>query len=206
VSVSDEQRLGELLESKNIPRNAYLVLNPNAGRLSLERRWARNHFAELSEQIHENTDLHVILIGSPSEREYTAGLGQLTKHLPRLHDFAGKLSIGELCALLRGARAVITNDSGPMHLSAALGAPTLGLFGPETPLMYEPMGSQAQYIYKPTICSPCINVHQGKVATCIHSRPECLENISAVEVWDWLRSALNNKGSQAPAALRVLDA
>jgi lipopolysaccharide heptosyltransferase II len=208
VSAGDEASLAELFEHTGVRSGPYVVLNPNAGRLSLERRWSRANFAELARKIQSNTDATVIVVGSKSEQEYTAELRNLTTDLDptRLVDLAGQMSIGELAALLRGAAAVVSNDSGPMHLSAALGAPTLGLFGPETPLMYEPLGPKAEHLYRPTICSPCINVHQGKVATCIHSRPECLENITVGEVWSWLERSLGQGTAQSPAALRALDA
>ncbi len=208
VSSGDEAGLAELLKHRRVARGPYVVLNPNAGRLSLERRWSRANFAELARKVHNETRANVILVGSKSEQEYTAELRNLTTDLDpsRLFDLAGQMSIGELAALLKGAAAVVSNDSGPMHLSAALGAPTLGLFGPETPLMYKPMGPKAEHLYRPTICSPCINVHQGKVASCIHSRPECLENITVAEVWSWLESNLAQSAVQKPTTLRALDA
>ena len=202
---------GKLAAMGHAQGHGYVVLNPNAGRLSLERRWPRPNFADLVHRILDSTDVDVILIGSGSEREYTAGVRIAAAHIDetRLIDTSGDLSIGELCVLLNEARAVVTNDSGPMHLAAALGAPTLGLFGPETPLMYQPLGPRATALWKPTVCSPCINVHQGKVASCIHSRPECLVNITVEEVWFWLEDQLDEDASPlriASRSLKVLDA
>ncbi|MFT7485053.1 MAG: lipopolysaccharide heptosyltransferase II [Candidatus Paceibacteria bacterium] len=208
ISAEEQSSASARLGVAGVGTRAYIVLNPNAGLLSLERRWSRANFASLARQIREQTQLPILLVGSKSEMDYTAGLRALVMDIEpeRLVNLCGELSTGELCAVLKGARAVITNDSGPMHLAAALGAPTLGLFGPETPLMYEPLGSQADYIYRPTICSPCINVHQGKVATCIHDRPECLANITVHDVWSWLNAQLGIT-SVAPrsALLRVVE-
>lgn len=179
----------------------YVVLNPNAGSLSLERRWPQASFAEVAQRVNDGTRATTILIGSASEREYTAGVRTAMREegAPRLLDMSGELTIGELCTLLAGAQAVVSNDSGPMHLSAALGAPTLGLFGPETPMMYEPIGPQARVLWKPPVCSPCINVHQGKVASCIHTRPECMVNITPDEVWSWVGEQLG----EPPARLHL---
>jgi lipopolysaccharide heptosyltransferase II len=208
----DRDALGLKLLAAGIgPDRPYVVLNPNAGSLSLERRWPRANFADIAARIGATAGVFVVLIGSPAEREYTSGVcaALVGPDPPRLVDLCGELSIGELCCLLEGARAVVTNDSGPMHLAAALGAPTLGLFGPETPLMYAPLGARARSLWKPTVCSPCINVHQGKVASCIHSRPECLVNITPDEVWDWIRSQLEEDRSHLRLARpehRALDA
>jgi lipopolysaccharide heptosyltransferase II len=192
VDEEQEQSLARKLKQAGVRPGDYVVVNPNAGRLSLERRWPRENFAALARLMHDRCDVPIVIIGSKSEREYTEGLLALTSGLDpaRLVDFSGQLSIGEVCALLRDARAVVSNDSGPMHLAAALGAPTLGLFGPETPLMYEPLGKRADYLYRPPVCSPCINVHQGKIATCIYTHPKCLENITVTEVWSWIDKTL----------------
>jgi len=200
VEARERLALGAKLAAAGLaPATPYLVLNPNAGQLSLERRWPRERFTALAERALATWDGAVVLIGSAHERAYTAGVGTEARDGGRLLDLCGELTMGELCALLEGARAVVSNDSGPMHLAAALGAPTLGLFGPETPLMYEPLGEHARSLWRPTVCSPCINVHQGKVATCIHERPECLENIGVDEAWNWLAAQLASR----PRRLRL---
>ena len=56
------------------------------------------------------------------------------------------------------------------------------LFGPETPVMYAPLGREVRSLYRPTPCSPCINVHDNKVASCIYGRPECLVNITVDDI------------------------
>ena len=77
---------------------------------------------------------------------------------------------------------MVSNDSGPMHLAAALGVPTIGLFGPETPVMYAPLGSHTAVFYRPPQCSPCINVHDNKLSNCVLGSPECLVSIEVDEV------------------------
>jgi ADP-heptose:LPS heptosyltransferase len=157
-----------------------VVLNPNAGALSLERRWPRDRFAELARKLVLEDGARVALIGAGSETEWTAEVVALSGELPagRLADLSGRLSIGGLHALLESAEVFVSNDSGPMHLGAALGTPTIGLFGPETPVMYHPLGHHATVLYDPPACSPCINVHDNKFAVCWRGRPECLMNLS----------------------------
>jgi len=193
--VSEAEHTGldaRLIESDLAPSPGLVVLNPNAGLLSLERRWPVERFAALARRVLERTDHSVVLVGSSGEREHTrAVLAASGGSGSRIVELAGLLSLGELSALFERADAVVSNDSGPMHLAAAQGAPTLGLFGPETPQMYRPLGPRAEALYRPTVCSPCINVHDGKVATCIHGHPECLENISVDDVWAWLEPQLS---------------
>ncbi len=167
----------------------YSVFNVNAGELSLERRWPAENFSELIRRTVLEDGLRIVLIGSKNEVEYTRKIALDAGPLPDgfLVDLSGKLMISEVAALLRGATCVVSNDSGPMHVSAALGTPTLGLFGPETPLMYAPLGDRVRVLWDPPVCSPCINVHDNKVATCIHGRPECLVNLSVERVHEELR-------------------
>jgi lipopolysaccharide heptosyltransferase II len=162
----------------------YAVLDPNAGSLSLERRWPATRFGELATRLVREDGLSVVLIGSKSEREYTEGVRNWceTDAQSSVVNLAGQLSVQGLAALLARASVVVSNDSGPMHLSAALGAPTIGLFGPETPVMYAPLGAKALPLYKPTPCSPCINVHDNKFSSCMWGHPHCLVNLEVNEV------------------------
>jgi lipopolysaccharide heptosyltransferase II len=189
---SDSERVAGLLAQRGIPAGLpFVVLNANAGGLSLERRWPRERFAELARTLVELDRTPVVLIGSPAEREYVAGLrDEAQVDANWLVDLSGELSIAELCALLARAGALVSNDSGPMHLGAALGTPTLGLFGPETPVMYAPIGRRTSSLWRPPVCSPCINVHDNKVANCVRGHPECLTNLSVDEVLGELRLLL----------------
>lgn len=188
----ERERIAKLLSERGLPAGVPLVvLNPNAGGLSLERRWPRERFAELARALVEQDGTPVVLVGSPAEREYVAGLAaELRLERGWLVNLAGELSIAELCALLARAGALVSNDSGPMHIGAALGTPTLGLFGPETPVMYAPIGRRTSALWRPPVCSPCINVHDNKVANCVRGHPECLTNLSVEEVHEELRLLL----------------
>jgi hypothetical protein len=126
----------------------------------------------------------VVLIGAPSERSYVAAVRALIGEVRHgfVLDWSGALPFDEFLALLAQADAVVSNDSGPMHLAAGMGTPTIGLFGPETPVLYGPLGPRAHALWKPVVCSPCINVHNNKQVTCWRGTPECLTGISSDEV------------------------
>jgi len=95
----------------------------------------------------------------------------------------------------------VSNDSGPMHLAAASGTPTVGLFGPETPMMYAPLGVRARSVYRPPACSPCINVHDNKVSACVRGRPECLTNLTVDHVLAEMRELV---GDPSVSGLRLI--
>ncbi len=206
-SAADEARVGAALRAAGLsPGAPYAVLNPNAGALSLERRWPAPCFGELAARLALEGRLAVVLIGSRGERPYTEQVRELSGERARgsVVDLAGELSTKELAALLARAAVVVSNDSGPMHLAAALGAPTVGLFGPETPVMYAPLGERTRALYRPTPCSPCINVHDNKFSSCVFGYPQCLVNIPVDDVLDAARALMREDGLDlAPPARPV---
>lgn len=185
VGEHDHARVDELLGAHGIdPRDGFAVLNPNAGELNFERRWPQPSFARLAQRLAREDGLPVILIGSRGERDYTEQVAAAAREsgLREPLNLAGDLSTGELAALLSRCSVFVSNDSGPMHLAAALGTPTVGLFGPETPLLYGPLGARVKSLYRPPACSPCINVHDNKEASCIWGFPRCLVALEVEEV------------------------
>jgi ADP-heptose:LPS heptosyltransferase len=193
VSEREREGLERKLAARGVPPFLDLVvLNPNAGTLSLERRWPASSFADLGRRLANEGDTAVVLVGSRAESDYTRHVARAARS-ENVFELAGELSIAELCALFERASAVVSNDSGPMHLAAALGTPTLGLFGPETPVMYAPIGERARYLWRPPVCSPCINVHENKVANCVRGRPECLVNLDVDRVHAEVRVLLEGK-------------
>ncbi len=169
-----------------------VVLNPHAGALSLERRWPLERFAEVARRLVLEDGARAVVIGTADEAERSRELCQRAGPLPegRLVSLAGRLSIGATAALLDAADALVTNDSGPMHVAAALGTPTIGLFGPETPVMYRPLGERARWLWAPPTCSPCINVHDNKLLRCVRGHPECMTNLAPAAVLGVVRAEL----------------
>jgi heptosyltransferase II len=94
----------------------------------------------------------------------------------RVLSLAGKTTTMQLAAVLKQCRFLITNDTGPMHLAAALGIPTVALFGSSSPAWTGPFGKGHQVIYKNVECSPCFQ------KTCPIGY-QCLTGISVDEVY-----------------------
>jgi lipopolysaccharide heptosyltransferase II len=206
---ADEARAEFLLGAGGLRAGLpYAVLDPNAGSLSLERRWPVTRFAELASRLVREDGLGVALIGSRGERDYTEQVRTLADPADQdaIVNLAGDLDARSLAALLARATVVVSNDSGPMHLAAALGAPTVGLFGPETPVMYAPLGERVRALYRPTPCSPCINVHDNKFSSCVFGHPRCLVHIEVDEVLAAARRSAGAAEPLLPDELRGLPA
>lgn len=166
------------------PGEFLFAINVNASDLSLERRWPRERFVGLVEEIvRRRPDARVVLVGSRGEASYVGAvrgaLGAAARE--RVLDLAGLLTIGELAALLARSGFFITSDSGPLHLASALDVPTLSFFGPETPTLYGPIGGRNTVLYAGIYCSPCLNVYNAKRAMC-RGNNVCMQALGLAEV------------------------
>jgi ADP-heptose:LPS heptosyltransferase len=101
-------------------------------------------------------------------------------------NLCGKTNLRQLVALLEGASLVIANDSGPMHIAAAVGTPTIAIFGPTDPARVGPLGSGHQVLAVPVPCGPCFR--SGKFPDC--PRAVCLEGVRVSHVMDAVQRAL----------------
>jgi len=117
----------------------------------------------------------VIVVGAPGEEDVAA---EVAAGLPRCFDRTGKTSLAQLIYLLSTASRVVVNDSGAMHLAAAVGASGAAIFGSTDPIATGPIGGQITILRRPPSCSPCL------LRTCPrHDSPyECLTAIPPADV------------------------
>jgi ADP-heptose:LPS heptosyltransferase len=160
-------------------RHRLVLINPNASELLPHRRWMPERFGELIARILAAYDDVVVLItGAPEERDGAERLA--AKSAPRAVSFAGHSKLAELPALYAHASLMVTNDSGPAHFAAATGLPTIVLFGPETPKLYQPLGN-SRAIYAGLACSPCVSAHNHRKTACTDNI--CMQAITVDEVF-----------------------
>src|SRR6266481_1340688 len=157
------------------PENPYIVVNPNASDLLLERRWPTAHVIEAIHRL-VYSGCQVALMGAPNEAGFVRSLFEMlspeTKF--RVVNTAGRLSLGELLALLEGAACVLTNDTGPMHMAIALQRPTVCLFGPANPEHYVQDLAFVEIFYGQVFCSPCL--YEADKPPC-HGNNICMQQI-----------------------------
>jgi len=154
--------------------------------MALERRWPQDRILEFLKILCATQDANVVLTGSASERAYVATLVEDSGLKERIIDLSGEIGIDELVALFDRCAVVVTNDSGPLHIAAAVGASVVALFGPETPILYGPLRSRPEQEhrvhYRRMSCSPCMFVHDNKVLSCWFAQAECMSGIAADDV------------------------
>ena len=136
----------------------FILVNPNASDLLIERRWPKEYFVEAISRLAER-EHNLVLIGTRSEAAYVTSLleGISAGLRKRVFNTAGLISLGELLALIDKAACVLTNDTGPMHMAFALRRPVVCLVGPAHPVHYGMEGSNIVTLYAAVSCSPCVN-------------------------------------------------
>ncbi|HKY86226.1 MAG TPA: lipopolysaccharide heptosyltransferase II [Pseudorhodoplanes sp.] len=159
----NKERLGE--------GQSVVVLHPAAR--GETKRWPAGRFAEVAEQLAAKMGARIILVAA---REQIGHVTEVTARLrTRAINLAGATSLLELAALIKRASLVISNDSGPMHLAAALATPVVGLFGPTDPQRVGPYGRHTIALKKQFDCAGCSR------RACVRDA-ECLKMISAEDV------------------------
>lgn len=132
------------------PTQRLVIINPGAA-FGLAKCWPKEYFQILCERLQRNHDTILVGIGDAKGTETVQSIFQ---ELPRCYNFAGKTSMRELISLISLSDLIISNDSGPMHIAAALKKSLIAIFGSTNPLRTGPWG-QATVLHKDAPCSPC---------------------------------------------------
>ena len=138
------------------------------------KRWLPERFAALGDRLIGALNADVLIFGSAAERPLAEEIAGVMKHTPAVA--AGETSLRQLLALMARCRLMVTNDSGPMHLAAAMGVPLVAIFGSTDERATGPLGSQVKIVRRAVECSPC-----GRRVCPIDFR--CMQNVSVEQVF-----------------------
>jgi len=154
--------------------DAPLVAIAPAAAYGPAKEWPLVRYAALIDLLADRFGAETILVGAPSERAKCEQVAVTSK--AGAINAAGETKVGELIALLSLCSGFAGNDSGAMHLAAALWLPTVGIFGSTNPLRTGPTGPRAGYIYRQIECSPCLK------RDCRFGHYNCLRQITPEEI------------------------
>ena len=182
---TDREMIQGLLHAEGVSSTDRLVAL-NLGTTWRTKRWDIANFAEVIQQIERLVqDARIVLTGSSAEQTLA---DDLPASLPTIN-LIGKTSILQLGALLERCEVCLTCDSGPMHIAAAVGTPTIALFGPTDPVRHKPYGTGHTVVEKSVSCRPCYK------RTCQRQDTPhlCMKEISIGEVVNALEIKLHQK-------------
>ncbi len=176
-----------LLKKWPLAGRRWVVLQPGARWLN--KRWPAEFFAETVRALtRERQEIQFAILGGPQDQ----GLGQvICRAAPdRCLDLTGQLSLPEMVEGIRRSDLMVSNDTGPMHVAAALGKPLVALFGPTEPRRTGPYGQLGQVLQLTTLpCVPCLR------SRCALAQPmECLRALPPAAVIAAVRTQLDQAG------------
>src|SRR5208282_4938284 len=180
----------ELLENLDRP---LVCVHPAAG--DEIRRWPAAYFAELIDMLVERDGVHVAIVGVAGDSEIAMGVLRTVRHRSQVSNLAGMIEFHDLVALLSASALFVGNNSGPKHLAAGLGIPTVGIHsGNVDPREWGPSGRRAVAVWRHVHCSPC---HFSKPEQCDRNLA-CLTGLRPVDVYPTCKRALAIQFGRSP--------
>lgn len=174
VTPADRAAVAELLAGEDTP---LMAINPMAQWNT--KLWRNREFARLADRLVREHGMRVVFTGGAEDVAMVADIQR--RMTAASLNLAGKTSLTMLAALLEMSVCLVTTDTGPMHLAAAVGTPVVALFGPTAPWRTGPYGHGHQVIRTGTGCSPCFKRH------CRFGDRHCMTGISVPDVMAALR-------------------
>ncbi len=156
LEVADERRRDarEFLRARGVSLLRPLVALCPGSTNSRAKRWPAERFAALADRLVEESGADVLLVGSPEELEVSEAVAARMSRKPFV--LTGETSLAETVSLLGVADLLVTNDTGPAHIAAAVGCPVVVIFGPTNPLTTRPFSETAVVVREPPACAPCM--------------------------------------------------
>ncbi|MCX8030662.1 MAG: lipopolysaccharide heptosyltransferase II [Thermodesulfovibrionales bacterium] len=168
-------------------RKPVLGINPGASYGSA-KRWLTERFTDVSEWFIKDLKGSVVIFGSKNEEQIAYEIySKLTRNLSEeapIINFTGKTSIRQLMSLLSECDLVLSNDSGPMHISYAVGTPVVAIFGSTSPELTGPPLKGNIVLQGKAICSPCFK------RKCDQEYIKCMYDISSEDVYFALKNIM----------------
>jgi heptosyltransferase-2 len=155
ISPAAKESISAKLRDAVINENSIYVLCPGA-EYGVTKRWPADHFASLAQQLIANEpDAHVILLGGQGDHTLGEDIRTEAKNDLQIHNWCGKTSLDEAIALIGLSKVLVSNDSGLMHIGAALKVSQVAIFGSSDPHHTPPLSDKAKVLWLNLPCSPC---------------------------------------------------
>ena len=172
LEIEAEQFAERFLHEAHLDHKPIIALNSGGGWYA--KRWRLSQFAELGDRIVNEFDLAILLIWGPGEEEDARLIQSLMRSKSTV---IPRTNLKQLAALLKRSTLLVTNDSGPMHIAAAMRTPILAVFGPTNPELQGPYGVEHEIVqHQQLVCLGC------NYTTCPIGNP-CMEQLSVVDVF-----------------------
>jgi heptosyltransferase-2 len=156
------------------------------------RTWHEDDFIRLADLLQETYGGRILLFGGERDLERCSPFVERISPAPVMA--VGTTSMRQTMALLARCSLLVCNDSGIMHLGAALGVPLVAIFGPQSPVKFGPWGERCRVLYAGFPCSPCKQKFFEECAPSPRGKPQCLEAIETESVMVEIRALMKEEG------------
>lgn len=167
--------------STNYGTRPIVGLNPGAA-YGPAKRWPEERFAELAIMLKRDLDAMMLVFGTDADRKAAETI--VAAAPGNVDDLTGRTKLVDAMALIGACDAFVTNDSGLMHVAAALSTPLVAIFGSTDPVATGPYSDNAVVVQQKLACAPCFKTH-------CKSDFECMIGISAAEIFAHVRGMVN---------------
>jgi heptosyltransferase I len=181
IQERDKERIDRLLTEHFRPEDTFVAINPMARWIT--KLWDEERFTSLTGRLQEELSCKVLFTGSLADRPVIDRIIESTN--PRPLNLAGRTTLRELAYLYTRCRLIVTTDTGPMHIAAAMGVPIVALFGPTAPWRTGPYGKGHTVIQERLECSPCFK------KKCSHLT--CMKSITVEKVFETVKEHMNRR-------------
>ena len=179
VPQAEQRRMRHLLAEWEIRADSLLVvIHPGASNGSA-KRWLPEYWGQLASRLHRELGAAVVISGTPGEAAVVGEVVRACGFKPVI--LAGQTTIPQMGALLKRADLLLSSDSGPAHMAAALGTPQVTIFGPTDPAVYAPFSAKALVLRRDLPCSPCYDARA--TAECRFGHVNCMRELTPDEVY-----------------------
>jgi heptosyltransferase-2 len=175
-----ERALLLLADEGHVAGEPLVGIHPGATNGSA-KRWLPERFAGVVERLAEAHRARVVVLGGSEERDLAREVAHHLTRPPFL--LAGRTSLAELMGVLQSLSVLVANDSGPMHVAAALGVPTVAVFGPSDERETAPAGPSTRTVRQRVDCSPCLFKECPIDHRCMTRVEESAVYQAAMELW-----------------------
>lgn len=177
----DKKPIDDLIHERDLHQERLVAINPMARWKT--KLWGTKRFSELAERIHKSLSCDIIFTGGGADRSVVNEIIHGMAYKPI--NLAGETSLKGLAYLYSRCRLLVTTDTGPMHIAAAMGCPVVALFGPTAPWRTGPYGEGHVVIREDMECSPCFK------KSCEHLT--CMKEITVDKVFDAVRGIYGHR-------------
>lgn len=179
----EQHNIEEALKRYELSANKPIMVMCPGAEFGPSKRWPEEYYAKVANQYIEQ-GWQVWIFGSAKDKEVAEAIQALTQN--NCIDLTGRTSLGDAIDLMSQAKVVVTNDSGLMHIAAALSRPLVAVYGSTSPGFTPPLNDQATIVREGVACSPCFK------RTCPLGHHECMKQLKPQKIMQAVEALVNS--------------